>query len=105
MRGAPAIAESTITGCTTGGLRRWSALGRRFQSAAVLPDGGSTWPAGRLSTVSKDGQWIATDGWIEVSCFGAYTPAIFGRRAWVGEAWFTGKSDLHMIYGPQHTSF
>jgi hypothetical protein len=56
-------------------------------------------------TVSKDGQWMATEGWIEVNCFGAYTPEIGGERLWLGSAWFTGKSDLHMIYGPQHPSF
>ena len=56
-------------------------------------------------TVSKDGQWMATEGWIEVNCFGAYGPSIGGGRVWAGAAWFTGNSDLHMIYGPQHPSF
>jgi hypothetical protein len=56
-------------------------------------------------TVSSDGQWMATQGWITVSCVGAYTPPVFGVRLWIGNASYAGASDLHMIYGPQHPSF
>jgi hypothetical protein len=56
-------------------------------------------------TISKDGQWAATEGWIKVTCVGAYTPSIGGARLWLGSATYAGESDLHLVYGPQHPSF
>ncbi|MDB4952221.1 MAG: hypothetical protein JWM27_4870 [Gemmatimonadetes bacterium] len=64
--------------------------------------------AGRYNirpTVSTDTKWMATEGWIEVSCLGAFMPEIFETQLWVGKAWFTGASDLHMIYGPGYGAF
>lgn len=55
-------------------------------------------------TTSEDAWWIAESGKIKVSCTGAYSPTLFGRRLWIGTV--SGVAhEVHTVMAPGHPSF